>query len=251
MKALSDRLGHSTISLPSTSIRRLVRSLIDWRRRWDSNPRNICMLDGFQDRSLRPLGHVSGGLKCKGLGDLVEHPCTGRVFRRDAESNVDARNRPTPPSMIDCAGKLGPWVTAVVHLPCAPVNSDLRRTLVPVVLMTAGVTVLAGFVAGALGAALGVAAGDAGDMTALGLVLIAIATTTGTLAGSLLGWRRGAAAVTAVVTGTGAALSTQVVLTILARLGGASVGGGTILASGIGAVVGAVAALLVLAQRQE
>ena len=30
-----------------------------WRRGWDSNPRYHCWYDGFQDRYLRPLGHLS------------------------------------------------------------------------------------------------------------------------------------------------------------------------------------------------
>ena len=30
-----------------------------WRREWDSNPRYHCWHDGFQDRYLQPLGHLS------------------------------------------------------------------------------------------------------------------------------------------------------------------------------------------------
>lgn len=33
--------------------------LFTWRRERDSNSRNRCRLDGFQDRSLQPLGHLS------------------------------------------------------------------------------------------------------------------------------------------------------------------------------------------------
>jgi hypothetical protein len=30
-----------------------------WRTGWDSNPRNACTFGGFQDRCLKPLGHLS------------------------------------------------------------------------------------------------------------------------------------------------------------------------------------------------
>ena len=30
-----------------------------WRREWDSNPRWACTHGGFQDRCLKPLGHLS------------------------------------------------------------------------------------------------------------------------------------------------------------------------------------------------
>ena len=30
-----------------------------WRRRRDSNPRNVCTLNGFQDRRIQPLCHSS------------------------------------------------------------------------------------------------------------------------------------------------------------------------------------------------
>ena len=33
----------------------------EWRKRWDSNPRNARTLAGFQDRCLKPLGHSSVG----------------------------------------------------------------------------------------------------------------------------------------------------------------------------------------------
>ena len=36
-----------------------ARPLIRWRRGWDSNPRKTCAFGGFQDRCLKPLGHLS------------------------------------------------------------------------------------------------------------------------------------------------------------------------------------------------
>jgi len=33
--------------------------LLLWRRGWDSNPRDPCEPDSFQDCSLQPLGHLS------------------------------------------------------------------------------------------------------------------------------------------------------------------------------------------------
>ena len=39
------------------------------RRRQDSNLRNTLMLDGFQDRCLKPLGHASSA-EAKGSGHL-------------------------------------------------------------------------------------------------------------------------------------------------------------------------------------
>jgi hypothetical protein len=35
------------------------RTLLDWRKGWDSNPRYPCRHAGFQDRCLKPLGHPS------------------------------------------------------------------------------------------------------------------------------------------------------------------------------------------------
>ena len=32
---------------------------LKWRREWDSNPRWYCYHAGFQDRCLKPLGHLS------------------------------------------------------------------------------------------------------------------------------------------------------------------------------------------------
>src|SRR6185369_14075953 len=37
------------------------RSEGDWRRGRDSNPRTPFEVNGFQDRRLKPLGHLSGG----------------------------------------------------------------------------------------------------------------------------------------------------------------------------------------------
>ena len=34
-------------------------SVLNWRKRWDSNPRWACTHGGFQDRCLKPLGHPS------------------------------------------------------------------------------------------------------------------------------------------------------------------------------------------------
>ena len=34
-------------------------SAFRWRKRWDSNPRRGLPLAGFQDQSLKPLGHTS------------------------------------------------------------------------------------------------------------------------------------------------------------------------------------------------
>ena len=41
--------------------RRLSRRRRRWRRGRDSNPRNPSGFNGFQDRRLKPLGHLSGG----------------------------------------------------------------------------------------------------------------------------------------------------------------------------------------------
>jgi hypothetical protein len=40
-----------------------AKSLIYWRKGWDSNPRYPCRHAGFQDRCLKPLGHPSKPLK--------------------------------------------------------------------------------------------------------------------------------------------------------------------------------------------
>ena len=36
-----------------------------WRRKRDSNPRNACTLNGFQDRRIQPLCHSSGTCTCR------------------------------------------------------------------------------------------------------------------------------------------------------------------------------------------
>jgi hypothetical protein len=35
------------------------QSAITWRRGWDSNPRNPCGFNGFRDRPIQPLSHLS------------------------------------------------------------------------------------------------------------------------------------------------------------------------------------------------
>ena len=40
---------------------RAIFAKFSWRREGDSNPRNHCWLNGFQDRRFRPLSHPSEG----------------------------------------------------------------------------------------------------------------------------------------------------------------------------------------------
>ena len=47
-----------------------------WRRERDSNPRNTCVLNGFQDRRIQPLCHLSGALG----NDSIERDVTCAGF---------------------------------------------------------------------------------------------------------------------------------------------------------------------------
>lgn len=49
-----------------------------WRRERDSNPRNTCVLNGFQDRRIKPLCHLSGALG----NDSIERDVTCAGFAR-------------------------------------------------------------------------------------------------------------------------------------------------------------------------
>ena len=49
-----------------------------WRRERDSNPRNTCVLNGFQDRRIQPLCHLSGALG----NDSIERDVTCAGFAR-------------------------------------------------------------------------------------------------------------------------------------------------------------------------
>ena len=49
-----------------------------WRRERDSNPRNTCVLNGFQDRRIQPLCHLSGVLG----NDSIERDVTCAGFAR-------------------------------------------------------------------------------------------------------------------------------------------------------------------------
>ena len=51
---------------------------LTWRRERDSNPRNTCVLNGFQDRRIQPLCHLSGALG----NDSIERDMTCAGFAR-------------------------------------------------------------------------------------------------------------------------------------------------------------------------
>jgi hypothetical protein len=46
-------------SVICASLRIIQKQEQGWRREWDSNPRWTCTHGGFQDRCLKPLGHLS------------------------------------------------------------------------------------------------------------------------------------------------------------------------------------------------
>ena len=52
--------------------------LIDLAQERDSNPRNTCVLNGFQDRRIKPLCHLSGALG----NDSIERDVTCAGFAR-------------------------------------------------------------------------------------------------------------------------------------------------------------------------
>src|SRR4051812_17225500 len=67
-----------------------------WRRGWDSNPRTGCPVNGFRDRPIQPLWHLSGLLHVGGEGGIRTH---GRVspthaFQACSLSHSDTSPRP-------------------------------------------------------------------------------------------------------------------------------------------------------------
>ena len=63
-------------NLPSCQSTRSTKvDTADWRRGWDSNPRDPCGPAGFQDRYHRPLGHPSGRTNYTTLLRAVFHLC--------------------------------------------------------------------------------------------------------------------------------------------------------------------------------
>ena len=59
-----------------------MKSIVLWRKGWDSNPRCPCGHAGFQDRCLQPLGHPSGTSKTIKLPDRAtrENPGFAILF---------------------------------------------------------------------------------------------------------------------------------------------------------------------------
>lgn len=49
-----------TGSEPGVAAALITREVAGKRAGWDSNPRYRCRYAGFQDQSLKPLGHLSG-----------------------------------------------------------------------------------------------------------------------------------------------------------------------------------------------
>ncbi len=70
------------------------RSEIVWRREWDSNPRPF-RVTGFQDRLLKPLGHLSkAALKRMRYTSRFPGRCQGEIFRNLQEnSDKSEKNR--------------------------------------------------------------------------------------------------------------------------------------------------------------
>lgn len=121
--------------------------------------------------------------------------------------------------------------------------------LLPVIGLTVGATIITGMVAGLLTALSSVGAGGTERTTGVGLVLFAIAAAVAAGIGVLLAWRAGADAPSAAAVGTGTVVVTQTMLTVLARLGGATVGWTTVLVGTVGALIGGGLALLVISRR--
>ena len=46
--------GSGVVSVPTQGLK--------WRRGWDSNPRMACTINGFRDRPVRPLRHLSASV---------------------------------------------------------------------------------------------------------------------------------------------------------------------------------------------
>ncbi len=67
-----------------------------WRTGWDSNPRRACTLAGFQDRCLKPLGHLSAV-----PSPLAALGGAGKL------SSAGAVNSVFPPSRDDPVGNSG------------------------------------------------------------------------------------------------------------------------------------------------
>ncbi len=59
-------LGTSYFCMAASSVRHIQFLERKWRREWDSNPR-LLRVTGFQDRLLKPLGHLSNlaSIRCE------------------------------------------------------------------------------------------------------------------------------------------------------------------------------------------
>lgn len=80
------------------------RSTERWRRGRDSNPRNACALNGFRDRPVRPLRHLSAKpwltvivQRARTITtDLsVDKAVAGRIFKAAVDASVNARFAPS------------------------------------------------------------------------------------------------------------------------------------------------------------
>ena len=107
--AMPNRIG-SKSQLSTRKLNPTKKSgLPSWRRGWDSNPRDPCGPDGFQDRYLQPLGHLSKycwALRLSSVSffnHMVYHELVewrrGRDSnpRRNLRPSTDLANRPLQP----------------------------------------------------------------------------------------------------------------------------------------------------------
>ena len=103
---------HTSPTKPSRHIRRIPirptrastpmkRTLLAWRRKRDSNPRNPFEFNGFQDRRLKPLGHSSIRYRI-GFRRSPKRSSSRAVSGRSLNSMVSSRRSPKTGSHRVC-----------------------------------------------------------------------------------------------------------------------------------------------------
>jgi hypothetical protein len=113
---------------------------LDWRRGWDSNPRESCPSGGFQDRCLKPLGHlsrraISAGEPYSRHGQLGNPTRLGPKLDHHRAAIVRADNPPiTAAALVSTGNGLETWVR--ISLPMPPISQLVFAGLAIVILWT-------------------------------------------------------------------------------------------------------------------
>ena len=74
------------------------RTIENWRKGWDSNPRWACTHAGFQDRCLKPLGHPSSGAARQDAPE-VRAAHSPKALTGSSSSVIANASMPKPPCL--------------------------------------------------------------------------------------------------------------------------------------------------------